>query len=173
MARTHTLERRQRIERPLADVFAFFAEAQNLEAITPPFLRFRLITQAPVEMRAGTRIDYEISLLGVPMRWRSHISTWEPGVRFVDEQEIGPYALWHHTHDFEADGDATIVRDTVKYREPLGPLGTIAHHLFIARTLKAIFDHRQVATQRLLEKDPRISDTYSASEDSRRARSSG
>lgn len=173
MARTHTLERQQRIERPLAEVFAFFAEAQNLEAITPPFLRFHLLTPTPVAMRAGTRIDYEIFLLGVPMRWRSHISTWDPGVRFVDEQERGPYALWHHTHDFEAVGEATIVRDTVKYREPFGPLGTIAHHLFIARTLKAIFDYRRVATQRLLENAPRMNETYSASDDSRRARTSG
>lgn len=149
---THTLERKQRIERPLAEVFAFFAEAANLEAITPSFLRFRMITPPPVIMSVGTRIEYEISLLGLPMRWRSLISTWEPGVRFVDEQELGPYALWHHTHDFEADGEhATIVRDVVRYREPFGPLGAIAHVLFVKRTLRAIFDHRRIATQRLLE----------------------
>ena len=147
----HRLERTQLIERTLPEVFAFFADASNLELITPHFLRFRTVTRAPIAMRVGTRIDYEISLLGVPMHWRSHISTWEPNVRFVDEQERGPYALWHHTHDFEAQGDATLVRDTVLYSEPFGPLGSIAHVLFVERTLNRIFDFRREATARALK----------------------
>ena len=151
MPRIHRLERSQRIERPLAEVFAFFADASNLELITPHFLRFRTLTRAPITMRVGTRIDYEIALLGVPMRWRSHISVWQPNVRFVDEQERGPYARWHHTHDFEAQGNATVVRDTVEYSEPLGPLGGVAHVLFVERTLKRIFDFRREATERALK----------------------
>jgi ligand-binding SRPBCC domain-containing protein len=150
MGRIHRLERTQRIERPLPEVFAFFADAANLEAITPNFLRFRMVTRPPIEMRVGARIDYEISLLGVPMRWRTLITAWEPGVRFVDEQESGPYALWRHTHSFEAQGNATLMRDVVEYREPLGPLGGIAHALFVARTLERIFDFRQGATERKL-----------------------
>lgn len=151
MARIHRLERHQRIERPLSEVFSFFADAANLETITPRFLHFRMLTPAPIEMRVGARIDYQISLLGVPMHWRSHISAWEPGVRFVDEQESGPYALWHHTHEFESLGNATLMRDVVNYREPLGVLGSVAHGLFVARTLDRIFDFRQQATRQVFE----------------------
>ncbi len=150
MTIVHRLERSQRIARPLAEVFAFFADAANLEAITPRFLRFRMITRPPIEMRVGARIDYEISLLGVPMRWRTLITAWEPGVRFVDEQELGPYALWRHTHSFEAQGDATLMRDLVEYTEPLGPLGRVAHALFVARVLERIFDFRKAETARRL-----------------------
>lgn len=148
MAHTHRLERTQRIEKPLPEVFAFFADAANLEAITPHFLRFRILTHTPIEMRVGALIDYEISLLGVPMKWHTRIAEWEPNVRFVDEQLSGPYAIWHHTHSFEAQANATLMRDTVEYREPFGPLGSIAHTLFIERTLARIFDYRQTAIER-------------------------
>lgn len=146
--RTHRLERTQRVERPRGEVFAFFADAANLEAITPGFLRFRILTPTPVEMRPGARIEYALSFFGVPLRWRTHITEWEPGVRFVDEQESGPYALWRHTHAFEADGDATIVRDVVEYAVPLGPLGRVARLLFVERALDRIFDHRREAIRR-------------------------
>ncbi len=109
-----------------------------------------MVTRPPIPMGVGTRIDYKISLLGVPMRWRTLITEWEPGVRFVDEQESGPYALWRHTHSFEAQGNTTLMHDVVEYREPLGPLGSMAHALFVARTLETIFDFRQGATERKL-----------------------
>jgi len=99
---THVLERTQVIDKPLAEVFPFFADAANLQRITPKFLHFRIITPGSIEMRVGTRIDYELSLFGVPLRWRTRITEFVPGVRFVDEQESGPYALWRHTHT--ADG---------------------------------------------------------------------
>jgi ligand-binding SRPBCC domain-containing protein len=138
------------VPRPLDEVFAFFADAANLEAITPGFLRFRILTPAPVEMRPGARIEYALSLFGVPLRWGTLITVWEPGVRFVDEQESGPYALWRHTHTFEADGDGTFVRDVVEYAEPFGPLGRVAHALFVERALNRIFDFREAAIRRLL-----------------------
>lgn len=150
MPATHRLERSQRIARPLAEVFAFFSDAANLETITPGFLRFRIITPLPIEMRPGARIDYSLSLFGVRLRWLTRITVWEPGVRFVDEQESGPYALWRHTHSFAPDGDATIMRDTVEYALPLGPLGSLAHLLFVRRTVGAIFDHRARVIDRLL-----------------------
>lgn len=150
MPRTHRLERSQRIERPLEEVFAFFADAANLEAITPPFLGFKILTPQPITMKAGARIDYRISLLGIPMLWRTLISIWEPNQRFVDEQISGPYAKWHHTHSFEPDGDATIMRDIVEYRMPLGALGDVARALFVARTLDKIFDYRVQATRAAL-----------------------
>jgi ligand-binding SRPBCC domain-containing protein len=152
MTRTYRLQRSQRIERPLPDVFAFFADAANLQALTPPYLGFKILTPQPIEMRAGARIDYEISLLGVPMTWRTLISTWEPNVRFVDEQLSGPYSYWHHTHSFEAEGDATIMHDVVEYRMPLGVLGRIARALFVGRTLNEIFDYRIDATERALQR---------------------
>lgn len=148
--RLNRLERAMRVERPCDEVFAFFADASNLEAITPAFLRFRIITPTPIEMRPGARIDYALSLFGVPLRWRTRISVWEPGARFVDEQEAGPYALWRHTHTFEPDGEATLVRDVVEYAVPLGPLGRIADALFVERALRRIFDFRRDAIARLL-----------------------
>jgi ligand-binding SRPBCC domain-containing protein len=146
--RMHRLVRTQSIPRPREAVFQFFADASNLEGITPPFLRFRILTPAPVEMRAGARIDYALSLFGVPLRWRTRITAWEPGVRFVDEQESGPYAVWRHVHEFEPDGESTLVRDVVDYALPLGPLGSLAHALFVERTLGRIFDFRHEAIGR-------------------------
>jgi len=146
----HRLERSQDVSGTADQVFAFFSDARNLEAITPAFLRFRILTPLPVEMRAGTRIDYALSLFGIPVRWTTRITVWEPGVRFVDEQESGPYALWRHAHLFEARGEKTRMRDVVHYREPLGPLGRLAHLLFVRRTLERIFDFRSKAICRLL-----------------------
>lgn len=144
----HRLERSQRIPRRRDDVFAFFADAANLEAITPPFLSFRILSPLPIEMRRGARIDYELSLGGVPRKWRTRIAEWEPGVLFVDEQESGPYRLWRHTHRFEDQGDFTLMQDLVEYAEPLGPLGWVAHVLFVERTLERIFDFRREAIKR-------------------------
>ena len=150
MSGLHHLRREQRIEKPRETVFAFFASAENLEALTPPFLHFRILTPLPIEMLAGTRIEYSLRLAGVPIHWRTHITEWEPDVRFVDEQESGPYAVWRHTHEFEARGGATLMRDHVEYREPLGPLGRVAHGLFVRRTLDHIFDYRRDQVSRLL-----------------------
>jgi ligand-binding SRPBCC domain-containing protein len=146
------LERSQLLPRPVEEVFAFFSDARNLEAITPPFLRFRILTPMPIEMRAGTRIDYALSLYRVPIRWRTRITRWEPGVCFIDEQEAGAYAYWRHLHEFEVRGSATLMRDIVDYSEPFGPLGRVAHRLFVRRTLDCIFDFRRDVTQHLLER---------------------
>jgi hypothetical protein len=146
----HRLERTQLLERPVEDVFAFYSDAVNLEAITPPFLRFRILTPTPIVMRAGTRIEYALSLYGLPVRWRTLITRWEPNACFVDEQESGPYALWRHTHTFEAQGARTLMRDVVEYREPFGVLGRLAHVLVVRRMLDRIFDYRRDATGQLL-----------------------
>ena len=148
--RVHRVERTLQVARPVDQVFPFFADAANLQAITPAFLRFRIITPMPVEMRVGARIEYALSLLGVPLRWRTRITAWEPGARFVDEQESGPYALWRHTHTFEARGGSTIVHDLVEYALPLGPLGELARAVFVRRALERIFDYRAATIARLL-----------------------
>lgn len=154
MTEQYQLVRSQRIERPLPEVFGFFADAGNLEAITPSFLRFQIITPRPIEMHAGTRIEYRLSLWGVPVRWRTLIRCFEPNRRFVDEQESGPYAHWHHLHEFEPEGQATRVHDRVTYRLPFGPLGQLAHAIWVKRQLHTIFDYRSAAIARLLAETP-------------------
>jgi ligand-binding SRPBCC domain-containing protein len=138
------------VPRPLNDVFGFFAEAGNLELITPPWLGFSLVSPGSAEMSEGTLIEYRLRLHHVPLRWVSRISLWEPGRAFVDVQLKGPYRLWHHRHDFQRAGDATVVHDHVRYALPLGPLGELAHAAFVHRDLERIFDFRRAAVARLL-----------------------
>ena len=139
----YTLQREQELPGTPDEVFPFFAEARNLEAITPPFLNFHVVSAD--EMRVGALIEYRLKLHGVPIRWLTRIEEWEPGVRFVDAQLRGPYALWHHTHEFEAHDGHTLMRDTVRYALPFGPLGTVAHRLFVKRDVERIFDYRTVS----------------------------
>lgn len=149
MARTHLLECTQVVPRPRAEVFAFFADPHNLEAITPSFLEFRIVTPAPIALSAGTLIDYELSLFGIPFGWRTRIEACEPMRSFVDVQLRGPYAWWRHAHLFDdAPGGGTIVRDEVEYALPLGLLGGLAHALFVRRSLRRIFDHRRAEIAR-------------------------
>jgi ligand-binding SRPBCC domain-containing protein len=141
--REHLLERTQLVEAPRETVFPFFADALNLEAITPPWLNFRVITPGPIEMGVGALIEYRLSLHRVPVRWLTRIEDWQPGRSFVDAQVRGPYRLWHHTHTFEDAPAGTLVRDRVRYALPLGVVGEVAHRAFVARDLHRIFDHRQ------------------------------
>ncbi len=146
----HEIERAQLVPQPAADAFAFFADAFNLEAITPPWLRFRILTPRPIAMREGALIDYRLSLHHIPCRWHTRIDSWIPGQRFVDRQISGPFRTWVHTHTFEPRPGGTLIRDHVAYRMPLGPLGEIARRALIGRDLERIFDHRQAAIERLL-----------------------
>jgi ligand-binding SRPBCC domain-containing protein len=141
----HVLERSQWLPGAPEDVFGFFADALNLERITPDWLGFRVLTPGPIVMKRGTLIEYRLRLHGVPIRWLTRIEVWEPPVRFVDVQVRGPYRLWHHTHSFERQGDGTRIRDTVRYSLPYGPLGELARRVFVARDLARIFDFRQEA----------------------------
>jgi len=129
-----------------AQAFDFYGDALNLEPLTPPWLHFELTTPMPIEMGAGTLLDYRLRLHGVPIRWRTRIETWEPPHRFVDTQLRGPYKLWEHTHTFEPEGDgSTLIRDRVRYAIPYGPFGAIAHTVFVRRDLARIFEYRQQA----------------------------
>ena len=142
----HTLVRRQRLELPIEQAFEFYAQARNLEAITPPWLGFRVTTPGEIEMREGALIEYRLALHRIPVRWRTRIEAWEPPVRFIDAQLRGPYALWVHTHTFEADGPgAVVIGDHVRYALPFGPLGALAHAAFVRHDLERIFDYRAQA----------------------------
>jgi ligand-binding SRPBCC domain-containing protein len=146
----YRLERSQWVPRPRDEVFAFFARAENLERLTPAFLRFRILTPGPIRVAPGTLIDYRLRLHGVPIRWRTRIETFVPGESFTDVQLSGPYKLWHHRHEFEDEAGGTRVRDVVDYELPLGPLGALAHGLFVGRRVQQIFDYRQQVIARML-----------------------
>lgn len=138
--RGFVLDTSQRLPAPLEKVFPFFAAAENLERITPPLLKFRIVTPGPIEMRTGAQIRYAISLHGFPLRWVSRIAVWDPPHRFVDEQIHGPYRRWWHEHTFRSTDDgATIVTDRVSY-EVWG--GSLVERLFVRPDLKKIFTHR-------------------------------
>ena len=134
------LERRQVLPLPLEDLFPFFAEAHNLQRITPDWLRFEVLTPDPVEMKVGALIDYGLRWRGLPIRWRTEIAAWEPPHRFVDRQIRGPYRLWHHEHLFEQTPEGTLAIDVVDYR---APLAFLSHPLMVDRDVARIFDYRQ------------------------------
>jgi ligand-binding SRPBCC domain-containing protein len=148
--RVYRLERAQRLPAPPEDVFPYFADALNLERITPPWLGFRVISPGPLSMGAGTSIEYHLRLHRLPVRWRTEIVLWDPPSRFVDVQRSGPYRLWHHTHSFEPLDGGTVMRDVVRYALPLGRLGALAHAGFVRRDLERIFDFRKEQVARLV-----------------------
>lgn len=139
----YRLLRRQRIPRPRSQVFRFFADATNLERITPPFLHFHILTPRPIEMRAGTLIEYRLRLYGVPVHWRTRIETFEPERSFTDIQLSGPYRRWHHRHEFVDVPGGTEMTDSVDYELPFAALGSLARVLFVERSLERIFDYRE------------------------------
>lgn len=136
------------LPRPRAEVFDFFSDAANLERITPPFLRFRIETPLPIEMRNGALIDYRLRVRGVPIRWRTEIRSWEPPLRFVDVQLRGPYRLWEHTHTFEERDGGTLCGDTVRFAVWGGAL---VERLFVRREVAAIFAYRERVLRGLFE----------------------
>ena len=146
---TRTLHLKTLISAPLSEVFPFFSNAENLESLTPSFLKFKILSPRPIEMRAGTIIDYRLVLMGVPFTWRTKIEAWEPGRRFVDNQEKGPYLRWHHTHSFESRGDETLMVDTVEYAVPGWFLEPIVHKLFVGPQVKQIFEYRTQAISKV------------------------
>jgi ligand-binding SRPBCC domain-containing protein len=133
------------LPRPREEVFAFFADAANLDAITPPWVKFQTITPGPIEMRAGTLIDHRLRIRGFPIRWRSKITAWEPPARFVDEQIRGPYRLWIHEHLFEDRDGGTLVVDRVRYAVPFD---LIVHELLVRRDVARIFAWRTECLKR-------------------------
>lgn len=152
MITTYRLVREQLIGRPIEDVFAFFADARNLETLTPPWLRFQVLTPGDIEMQAGTIIQYALRIHGLPVYWTTVIGSWRPPHEFVDVQLRGPYVLWHHRHTFQARGDETRMVDEVNYALPLGPFGRMLHRFFVRRDLERIFDFRREKIAQIFER---------------------
>lgn len=145
----HTLRFDQFLPAARAEVFPFFADAANLERITPPWVQFWILTPAPIAMRAGALIDYRIRVHGLPLRWRTEIAEWEPPWRFVDVQLRGPYRIWHHTHTFVEVGGGTLCRDEIAYAV-WG--GSLVNRLFVQRDIERIFAHRREVLHKIFNR---------------------
>ena len=145
--KTFHLKTEQKIEKSQDQLFTFFSDAHNLAEITPPWLNFRMLTPAPIEMKVGTLIDYRLKLRGIPIHWQSEITAWDPPHRFVDEQRRGPYRCWTHTHTFVPVPDGTLIRDEVEYAV-LG--GWLVQKFFVAPDIEKIFAYRSTKLKELI-----------------------
>lgn len=143
------LETTTELPLPIGDVFAFFANAENLERITPPELAFEILTPTPIDIKEGALIDYRLGLFGIPFGWQTRIVEWQPNGHFVDEQVRGPYATWRHRHTFSECEAGTRMTDRVEYRLPLWPAGAVALPL-VRRQLDRIFRYRASAIREIL-----------------------
>ena len=138
------------VPRPLDEVFAFFSDAHNLEILTPPWLKFEVLTPRPIHLDVGVTIDYRLRIHGIPIRWRSEIAAWEPPHRFVDKQLRGPYRVWDHEHCFREERGGTVSEDRVIYAVPGGAL---INRFFVARDVDKIFAFRSKKLRELFGGD--------------------
>jgi len=141
--KTYTMAFTQQVARPLPEVFNFFSRAENLEALTPPWLNFKILKAEPQPVQQGTLIHYSLRVHGIPLRWTSEIVEWEPPHRFVDLQLSGPYKLWRHEHRFEACQGGTLISDTINLALPLGFLGRLAYKIKVESDVQEIFAFRE------------------------------
>jgi ligand-binding SRPBCC domain-containing protein len=140
------------VNKPIDEVFAFFAKAENLNIITPPELNFKISSPQPIEMKKGTLIDYKIMLNGISFKWKTEITEWAPPNRFVDTQLKGPYKVWIHEHIFESHSGNTIVKDIVSYLPPGWLLEPVIHKLAVKKKLEHIFDYRMEKIKSIFNK---------------------
>jgi ligand-binding SRPBCC domain-containing protein len=153
MGSEYTLERTQVVAVPIEEAFPFFADARNLERITPAWLRFRIV-EAPEKLGPGARLRYRLRLFGIPIGWRTEIVAWSPPRGFTDVQRLGPFRLWEHTHRLTAVEGGTEIYDHVRYRLFLGPLGALVRRVLVRGWVEGIFDYRAEAVPRLLTPAP-------------------
>jgi ligand-binding SRPBCC domain-containing protein len=150
--KNYRLERELLVARPIEEVFDFFGDPMNLEAITPPWLHFKLLGSPDLPLRPASTIDYRLRVRGLPIRWTSLISRWEPPYLFVDQQIRGPYRSWVHLHTFEDRGADTLVRDEVEY-SVFG--GDFVNRLLVRPDLERVFDYRTASLRQLLNDSAR------------------
>ncbi|HEX2223744.1 MAG TPA: SRPBCC family protein [Thermoanaerobaculia bacterium] len=161
--KVYELRTRIRLPRPRGEVFEFFGDAGNLQALTPPWLHFEILTPSPIEMRPGSLIEYRLKLHGIPIRWRTRITVWEPPRRFVDQQLKGPYRLWDHEHTFEEDpadpAGATLATDRVRYAV-LG--GALVNRLLVQGDVEKIFAFRHQKLREIFSTSPWTSSRFTS-----------
>jgi ligand-binding SRPBCC domain-containing protein len=151
----HRLQRRQEVARPIDEVFDFFRDPFNLEAITPPWLRFRILSASDRPIRLGTRIQYRLRIHGFPFAWESRITEYRPGALFADEQVTGPYKRWYHRHLFTPSATGVVIDDLIDYEMPFGPLGELVHLIAVRGELARIFAHRARSIAERFSQRPR------------------
>ena len=141
--KTYSIKFEQFIDLPINDVFDFFSKPENLSLITPPRLKFDIMTPSPIEMKEGQLIDYSLTIMYfIKLRWRTLITDYKKPYQFVDQQIKGPYSLWHHTHTFEQKNGGTVIKDAVTYAIPFGIIGQLIHAIYIKYDIKGIFEYR-------------------------------
>ncbi|MEO8096920.1 MAG: SRPBCC family protein [Acidobacteriota bacterium] len=145
----HFLRRELWIPRPRAEVFEFFSQARNLERITPPLVGFHVLTPEPIQMKPGALIEYRLKIRGIPARWITEITGWNPPFEFTDVQRKGPYKTWNHAHRFYEVNGGTRMLDEVLYELPFGPLGDVVHSLLVRRDVESIFAFRNTTISTL------------------------
>jgi ligand-binding SRPBCC domain-containing protein len=139
----HVLERRIEIPVNLNEAWSFFSNPGNLSLITPPWLGFRMKSEAPERIYPGLILTYTVSpFFGLPVNWVTEITQVREPEFFVDDQRTGPYRFWRHRHTFRETGKGVEINDIVHYALPLGPLGDIVHELVVKKQLREIFDYR-------------------------------
>ena len=158
--KVHTIERTQIVRRPIDETFRFFTDPRNLKRLTPEYLGFKFLETPPPTLHVGSTVDYQIRLYGVPIHWRTRIEFVQAPAKFVDVQEKGPYALWRHRHMFSDAGHGrTEIKDQLEYALPLWPAGEVAYYLFVARSLREIFDYRETELAAIIAAESRAATT--------------
>lgn len=150
----HKLQREHLINTNIDELWHFFSDAKNLQALTPPYMKFTITSgQLPDKVYPGQMITYKVSpLLSIPLTWVTEITQVKEGEYFIDEQRIGPYKMWHHEHHFKQTGQGVLMTDIVHYALPFGPFGSLAHALFVKKQLNDIFNYRHDKIEQLFNK---------------------
>lgn len=141
--KTYNIKFEQFIDLPIEDVFNFFSRPENLSLITPPRLKFDILTPSPIQMKEGQLIDYSLTIMYfMKLHWRTLITNYNHPHKFIDQQIKGPYSLWHHTHIFQEKNGGTLIQDEVTYAIPFGLIGRLIHAIYIKYDLRSIFKYR-------------------------------
>jgi len=150
----YRLKQRQTIDKNLETTFEFFSNPENLERLTPDRLQFNVLNCEPLPVTEGTTIQYKLKIWGIPARWTSVITKWDPPHEFRDVMERGPYSTWEHTHRFESDGDLTVVIDDVYYELPMGFAGRVLGGWIVEWDIGSIFRHRAEQLDTVFSSNP-------------------
>ena len=140
----YTLIQKQQLPLTLNKAWSFFSNPKNLSVITPPKMKFEILTDLPLEIYDGLIVAYHVCpIAGIPLKWVSEIKNVQPGISFTDDQRVGPYKLWYHQHLFKPIEGGVEMEDIIHYAMPWGVLGCLAHEMFVKKDLAYIFKYRK------------------------------